>query len=287
MDDADYNNDFDEDFAMTKEDIVADMDPGDDYSDDDPNHAAEMQELDEEEEYGLPGPVDPEDPDGGDILYPVEYVEDLSTAIDANVGEPYVSSASSRPPNDGSMTAVRTTSVKGLMKTPISTLRSSAMVRQRGVRFQGRPTEARASGTAPISKEFFTGAARRSAPFMTKYEYASLIGERATEIEHGARDIDPKIIARARELDITSSLDVAEMELEDTTVNFPMTIYRDVGPTAVEVWEARELFLPSQVLCGAHTPEATKLLLSESCPGDIQMTNLRMLKRFSLADSRI
>jgi hypothetical protein len=114
-----------------------------------------------------------------------------------------------------------------------------------------------------------------------------VIGERATEIEHGARDIDPSVIERARKLGITSSVDIAEMELEDLSVNFPMSIRREIDPNKVEVWQVRELKLPSEVLCNGHTPTATLLLRSSACPFDLNQSNNRIIRRFALTENKI
>lgn len=274
--------------VMTAEDFAEEKDPGHDISDDDDqfnNGGPRNKIIDElEEEFGIPGPVNQDDDEGGDVLYALDANQDLANAIDASVGETFISS---QPLDLSAISKTGTTAIEGLSKTPIQDIKSYSVVRKSGVKFKRHPTIARTPGARAISKVFITGDARKTMPFMTKFEYASAIGERATEIEHGARDIDPSIIERAKTLGITSSLDVAEMEIEDLSVNFPMSIYREVAPNKVEVWQVRELKLPSEVLCEGHTPNATFLLRSTACPFDLNQSNNRIIRRFALTNNKI
>lgn len=107
-----------------------------------------------------------------------------------------------------------------------------------------------------------SGENRRTLPVMTEFERAKLIGERATQLEQGYTDIDPRIVAAAKSLGLTDMLYWAELELETITVPFPINVIRPISARACEVWNARELKLPSRVNCESYSPEATALLHS-------------------------
>ena len=137
------------------------------------------------------------------------------------------------------------------------------------------------------------GAARMSEPVMSRFEYAGVIGERATQIEQGAQvdqAIRDKIVELRRTYGdktlLTQALDIAHFELEMTSVPFPMVVERRLAPNVYEIWRVRELRLPSQVLCEGYSPESTALLrviLREQCPPDATLAFSRNLKKFTLA----
>ncbi len=107
---------------------------------------------------------------------------------------------------------------------------------------------------------------------MSKFEFTRLVAERAKHIEDGADDIDPAVVERCRELGLTDALDIAAVELESVSHHFPMKVLRPMGGGVFEVWGARELRLPSQVLRESFSPEATATLhhtaLEMSAPPD-------------------
>lgn len=98
---------------------------------------------------------------------------------------------------------------------------------------------------------------RISPPRMTKYEYAALIGERAEMISKGAR-IHPKYAG----VDTIDLIKIAQMELDDYSIPFPLMIRRPVDNPMfgkiVEVFKVRELTTPKQRLTKhieKYTPE--------------------------------
>lgn len=101
---------------------------------------------------------------------------------------------------------------------------------------------------------------RVTEPLMTDFEYASLIGERATQLEQGYTDVAPAVVERARANDITCMLDLAELEIETLAAPFPVDVHRPIAPNVFEVWNTRELKLPSRIMCESYSDEATALL---------------------------
>ena len=123
---------------------------------------------------------------------------------------------------------------------------------------------------------------------MTKYEYAAIIGERATQIEQGAR-VDPRIEAIIKEQGLTQALDIAQLELETVEVPFPINVERRLAPNVYEVWGVRELLLPSQIRCGGYSPESTALMkeiLREVCPYKASESAARSLAKFAMTRAR-
>lgn len=145
-------------------------------------------------------------------------------------------------------------------------------------------------GKQKATEKFITGSQRKTRPYMTKFEYTAIIGERATAIEAGATDVDPRVIRRAKAEGVDNALDIAEMELEMTEVDFPMTIHRRIDPNVYEVWNVRELLLPSQLICTSYSPEATRLLLGDRgdhCPHDVSKALTTSYKRFVLVENTV
>ena len=133
--------------------------------------------------------------------------------------------------------------------------------------------------TATRIREITDPAERTTRPFMTIFERAAVIGERATRIEQGEEDIDQRVIDLCEKYNITVALDIAEIELESVAVPFPMVVKRRIERGVVEiyeVWNVRELTLPSQVLClfappGERAPRGASS--KELCPSSV----LRMI----------
>jgi len=156
------------------------------------------------------------------------------------------------------------------------------------------------SSAAPV---LIFGKDRKSLPLMTRFEYARLIGERATDLEAGVgaalsteslaraeellsrgdesvmtseavrigteMGVDPLVIHRAKLENIDEALDIAELELEMTHVDFPMIISRTISTNVYEVWKVRELETPTQVLCKGYSlaaTAATAVQSTEHCP---------------------
>lgn len=105
-----------------------------------------------------------------------------------------------------------------------------------------------------------TGNARRTRPLMSIFEYAALIGERATHIEQGATNIDDRVVTNFTSQGITRALDIAEIEVNTTEAPLPLDIHRRVAPGVYEVWGARELKSQRDILCESYSPEATRML---------------------------
>lgn len=90
--------------------------------------------------------------------------------------------------------------------------------------------------------------------FITKFEYASLIGNRAIQIEESNPPVNPialKLIQENKRVDLTFSLDIAKFELDNREIPFEFYIFRriSVKPEKYEVWEPRELIIPHELLC--------------------------------------
>lgn len=81
---------------------------------------------------------------------------------------------------------------------------------------------------------------------ITNFEYTSLIGQRAIQIGEGI-PVHPKYRGKSHDL-----LELARMELDDTSIPFPFKIRRPVGnptnPVRMEIFDVRELMLPEQLL---------------------------------------
>jgi len=144
---------------------------------------------------------------------------------------------------------------------------------------------------------FIMGKERQTIPTMSRFEYARLIGERATLLEKdkGAclsrsvynravsrgidqkfldigqqMGVDPLVIKKAHSENRTASLDLAEMELESYESDFPLNVLRTIAPNVYEVWRARELETPAQVACRGHNIDSSAVLhgvdSKEICP---------------------
>lgn len=101
--------------------------------------------------------------------------------------------------------------------------------------------------TEKLENKIITGDKRKTSIFMTKFEYARLIGERASQIENGEH-VHKSIIDKNPGID--NALDLAELELNDKTVPFPIQIERPITTThgiqLFEKWDVRELVLPRE-----------------------------------------
>jgi len=86
---------------------------------------------------------------------------------------------------------------------------------------------------------------RKTLNFMTKFEYTRIIGERAFQIENGEH-VHENIINNNPGID--NALDLAELELNDVSVPFPILIERPINifndNQIFEKWNVRELVLP-------------------------------------------
>ena len=128
-----------------------------------------------------------------------------------------------------------------------------------------------------------TGDQRRTWPLMSDFEYAALIGERATQIEQGATDVDERVVELCREHGVTKALDIAEIEIEYLPAPFPLCVHRRLHDETYEVWPARELKIPSRILCESYSDEATEILTAgnrESCPLTLSRALTAFLQRF-------
>lgn len=68
--------------------------------------------------------------------------------------------------------------------------------------------------------------------YMTKYERASLLGSRASQIEEGS----PLLVDRG---DLTDALEIARKEMRERRI--PINIFRYLTPTLAEEWTVNEL----------------------------------------------
>lgn len=88
---------------------------------------------------------------------------------------------------------------------------------------------------------------RISPRFMTPFELAALIGERAEMISRGGK-IHPKY-ANYPTVDL---IKISALEIEDSTIPFPLMLKRPIDnpthPTLVEIFKVRELLTPNQRL---------------------------------------
>lgn len=88
---------------------------------------------------------------------------------------------------------------------------------------------------------------RKTSKFMTNFEYARLIGARAVQIENN-EPINP--IVKEKFPNLTNSLDLAEKELNEKSIDFPIRIERPIvtrnGIKYVELWTVKEMILPSE-----------------------------------------
>lgn len=97
-----------------------------------------------------------------------------------------------------------------------------------------------------------TGDQRRTRRVMTRYELARIVGDRATYIEHGATDIDERVLAYAKTHDFTKSITIAMVEVLSGLC--PMHIMRSISATTAERWNVSELILPHAALSMAIDP---------------------------------
>ena len=219
-----------------------------------------------------------------DVILPLESRRDVAEATDLAIGDSYLGPDSFAYDDDMADSAGEILTLKPTQ--------ASELVRKQA-RFSAdtpqQTTKAKQPGPGGANVDkFITGAARRTRPIMTKFEYAAIIGERATQIEMGAQNIDKRVIARVQAEKIDNALDIAELELETIEADFPLTIQRRIGPNLYEVWKVRELLLPSQILCSSYSPEATRLLLGsrgDHCPHDVSKALTNSYKRFVLAEN--
>lgn len=221
--------------------------------------------------------------DGEDDAVAVPFQERVDMIFGADGGSVYADST------EAAETLSAIASKKNLVKSKASFSRETPVSAT-------QPSATAPSGKGIFGKQktggerFITGSARKTRPYMTKFEYAAIIGERATAIEAGAEDIDPRVARRAKAEGVDSALDIAEMELEMLEVDFPMTIQRRIDPNVYEIWNVRELLLPSQLICSSYSPEATKLLLgsrSDHCPHDVSKALTTSYKRFVLHENTV
>lgn len=84
---------------------------------------------------------------------------------------------------------------------------------------------------------------------ITNYEYCRLIGERAEQISKGA-PVHPKYSSSG----IHDLIKIAQMELDDRSIEFPLNVYRPIGnpmePSVMEVFNPHEpnVYLPDELL---------------------------------------
>lgn len=140
-----------------------------------------------------------------------------------------------------------------------------------------------ASGGRPHMAErrdiLITGDSRRTRPLMSIFEHAALIGERATHIEQGATNIDDRVVNTFKTLGVTRALDIAEIEMGALGAPLPLDLHRRIAPGVYEVWGARELKTPKQVLCESYSDEATALL-SRRNGGECERDHTHTLRAF-------
>jgi DNA-directed RNA polymerase subunit K/omega len=140
--------------------------------------------------------------------------------------------------------------------------------------------------------QYITGEQRRTSRIMTRFERARIIGTRAKEIENNADNIHQKIVDKVMAEGVDNSLNIADIELEDTSVPFPLTILRPIGLNTFEIWPVRDLILPSEILCMSYSTTATDLMLGSSnlgraCPYNPANVVARSFKRYAIATSNI
>ncbi len=104
-----------------------------------------------------------------------------------------------------------------------------------------------------IEVKYVSKEQRKTTKFMTIYEYARIIGERAVQIEAN-EPVHPSIIINNPNVD--NALDLAELEL-NSDVPFPIRIERPVyiidNIQWYEPWDVRELILPkNQIRYGMY-----------------------------------
>lgn len=144
----------------------------------------------------------------------------------------------------------------------------------RSVRFSAaRPNR---SGKRAPPVRFITGPDRRTEPIMTKFEFAAIVGERATLIERDVDDVDEYVARRCAELGIDHALDIAEIELRWTAAPFPMKVHRRVALNVYEVWPVRELKVPDDILYEAFDDESTRVLQTSHAAGSDQQQQPRV-----------
>lgn len=138
------------------------------------------------------------------------------------------------------------------------------------------PETLRGSKSGPFSGfEILEGSLRKTKPIMTRFEYAKVIGERATCIEQGMTDLDPQVIDFCMKNKITSALDIAEIELEMVECPFPMIVLRKLRKTTFEAWGVRELELESSVRVRSFDAETTEKMRERH--GEMIVSDMREL----------
>lgn len=218
----------------------------------------------------------------GEVILPLDARQDIASATDIAIGDGYIG-----PDAFGfSGGEIQDSASELLSLKPAQLVRKQARF-SADIPQQTTKTKQPGGGGASVDR-FITGTSRKTRPVMTKFEYAAIIGERATQIEAGATNIDSRVVARARAEGIDTALDIAELELETLDADFPLTVQRRIAPNTYEVWSVRELLLPSQILCSSYSPEATRLLLGsrgDHCPHDVSKALTNSYKRFVLAEN--
>lgn len=235
-----------------------------------------------------------------EVILPLEGRQDIVDATGISIGDSYIGPDSFEEYGEMADSAGELLSLRSPATATAAAASSGEKQRtfEELVRKQARfsadvPSQTSKSrqpgGGAGGVDRFITGSARRTRPIMTKFEYAAIIGERATQIEAGATNIDSRVVTRAKAEKIDNALDIAELELETLEADFPLTVQRRIAPNLYEVWGVRELLLPSQILCTSYSREATRLLLGarggDHCPHDVSKALTNSYKRFLLAEN--
>lgn len=194
------------------------------------------------------------DGNGAETIPDLDYTGISGSLVDADGPLPTAPTAYSRmtpcsksikPVSAGNMI---TTANANACVVPVKVVKSAAI-----------PITGRAN---PI---FITGKMRKTSPIMTTFEYARIIGARATEIEKDAKNIDPKVEKLLFEHKIDNAIDIATFELESIDSPHPMSIFRPVQSANVyEVWPVRDLILPTRIACLSYSTRASELLLGKN-----------------------
>lgn len=90
---------------------------------------------------------------------------------------------------------------------------------------------------APAPKGIIMGKDRKTEPYMTKYEWTRLIGDRAKMIDNN----EPSTLEDLH--GETNSMKIARMEI--LARKLPMIVRRKMPDQSVEIWRADELELPT------------------------------------------
>lgn len=108
---------------------------------------------------------------------------------------------------------------------------------------------------------YITGDARITSPYMSTFEYAAVIGEMAARIEQSDKSvISDRIRKICKDNDIDAALDIAEIALEDLQTPIPLCVQRQMAPNVYEVWQVRELTLPSQATVSGFDAASTDVM---------------------------